>query len=126
LTDVRDWPRWTASIVSVDRLDDGPLAIGSRARIRQPRIPPLVWEVTDLTDHEMFSWVAASPGVRSIGRHILRDNGDGTVEIRVELEQHGPLAGLVRALTGRRTRRYLALEAAGLKAACEATDTSAD
>lgn len=122
LTDVEAWPRWTASVTSIELLDDGPLRVGSRAKIKQPRMPVLVWEVGELREQEEFTWTAASPGVRMTGRHVLAANPDGTTRITLEIEQRGPLAGLIGALTNGRTRRYLQMEAAGLKAASE-TDT---
>ncbi len=120
LVDVTSWPQWTASITSVERLDEGPLEVGSRARIKQPGTPALVWVVEELREPEGFTWTARSAGVRTVGRHTLHANPDGTTQILLEAEHHGPLAGIVEALTGRRTRGYLRLEAAGLKAASEA------
>lgn len=119
LTDVHSWPRWTASMTSVELLDGGPLRLGSRARIKQPGIMPLVWEVTEFRDREEFSWTNRSPGVRTVGRHLIQRNDDGSTRITVELHQTGPLAGVLGALFGRRNVRYLDLEAAGLKAASE-------
>jgi uncharacterized membrane protein len=120
LIDIRSWPDWMDSISSLQRLDDGPLRMGSRARIVQPGMPALIWEVSEIRPPEEFTWHTALPGVRIIGRHVLRRNPDGTVRVELSLEQRGPLAGLVNALTGARARRYLDMEAAGLKAASEA------
>jgi hypothetical protein len=120
LRDVTDWPRWTASMTTVERLDQGPLALGSRARIKQPGMQPLVWEVTTFSESTEFSWTNRSPGVVTVGRHLLGVNADGSTRITLELHQTGPLAGLLHLLFGRRNRRYLGLEAAGLKAASEA------
>jgi uncharacterized membrane protein len=120
LCDVTAWPRWTRSMTSVERVDDGPLRLGSRARIKQPGMQPLVWEVTTFADEAEFSWTNHSPGVRTVGRHLIRPTGDGTTVITLELEQTGPLAGVLNLLFGRRNRRYLEWEAAGLKAASEA------
>jgi uncharacterized membrane protein len=118
LVDVADWPRWTTSIDTVERLDDGPLEVGSQARIKQPGMPALLWEVTELDKGRGFVWTTHSPGVTSTGSHWLQAGPSGTT-LTLTLEQHGALAGLVRALTGRRTRRYMALEAAGIKACSE-------
>ncbi|HEY1488388.1 MAG TPA: SRPBCC family protein [Micromonosporaceae bacterium] len=120
LLDVTTWPRWTASMRSVERLDDGPLRVGSRAKIKQPGMLPLVWEVTELRDRESFVWAAKSPGVRSVGVHRIAPNPDGSTRMTLEIQLDGPLAGIVGAMVGARNRRFMALEAAGLKAASEA------
>jgi uncharacterized membrane protein len=125
LTAVDTWPDWTKSMSSVRRLDDGALRVGSRARIKQPGMAPLVWRVSDLREGEAFSWETSSLGVRAVGHHWLERNPDGTTRIRLVIEQHGLLAGLVRALTSGRTRRYLLMEATGLKAASEARRSNA-
>lgn len=120
LADVASWPQWTASMNSVHRLDDDPFGLRSRVRITQPGMPALVWTVTEFVEGESFTWVSASLGVTTIGRHLVRPITSlprGTTEISISIEQSGPLAGLVRALTGRRTRRYLQLEADGLASA---------
>jgi hypothetical protein len=75
--------------------------------------------VTHLTDGTEFTWATKSPGVHTIGRHKLARNDDGTTRITLELEQTGPLAGVLNLFIGKRTERYLGLEAAGLKAASE-------
>jgi len=79
----------------------------------------MAWRVTEIRDGESFVWEARSPGVRTVGFHRLDANPGGGTRITIGVEHTGPLAGLVGALTGARTRRYLELEAAGLKAASE-------
>jgi uncharacterized membrane protein len=61
LVDIDRWPTWTQSVRSAQRLDDGPLAVGSRARLKQPGMPTMVWEVTDLTAPTEFTWRAVRP-----------------------------------------------------------------
>ena len=71
VSDVERWPEWTASVSSVRRSRTGPLAVGERVVVAQPRL-------------------------------------------------RGPAARLVGALLERITRRYVRMEAEGLKARSEA------
>ena len=118
-SDVERWPEWTASVTSVERLDPGPLRVGSRARIRQPKLPGAVWEVTEIVDGSHFVWVAKSPGVTTVGGHYIEASGEGSLAIS-RIDQNGPAGWLIGSLTKGLTNRYLAMESAGLKARAEA------
>ena len=119
-SDVEHWPDWAESVTSVERLDEGPLRVGSRARVRQPRLPVAVWEVTELMPGRSFTWVARGPGVVTTGRHMVAPTGtQGHVTVTASLEQAGLLGPVVGLLTKRLTDRYLQIEVNGLKAHCE-------
>jgi uncharacterized protein YndB with AHSA1/START domain len=119
-TDVERWPEWTASVRRAEVVQGAGVEPGARVRIKQPRMPVMTWEVTDVHPGVSWSWVARSPGVVTVARHTLTPQGPGETLVAQEIEHGGPLAGLVGRLTAGRTRRYLALEAAGLKLRCEA------
>lgn len=118
ISDVERWPEWTASVTSVRRLDEGPLRVRSRARIQQPRLPPVTWTVTEVLPGESFTWVASAPGVRTTATHRVRPDASGSV-VTLMLDQAGPVGALFGRLTAGLTRRYLAMEAAGLRARAE-------
>ena len=55
-SDVRGWPTWTQSVTSVEPLDGPDLEVGHRFRIKQPWLPPLVWEVTAVDAPRGWTW----------------------------------------------------------------------
>ena len=119
MADVERWHEWTASIRSVQLLEPGPLAIGSRARVVQPRIPPVVWQVTELEPGRSFTWVARLPGQRSEGRHTVVPDGAGGSVATLSIQMSGPIGWLVGKLLGGMSRRFVRMEAEGLKRRAE-------
>jgi hypothetical protein len=119
LAEVTTYPRWTASMSTVDPLDGPALRVGNRFRIKQPGLPSTVWRVSDVRDGESFEWEGTFPGVYTVAYHRLNRNSDGTTQITIGLRQTGVLSGLIALLTAAKTRRFLQMEAAGLKAAAE-------
>jgi uncharacterized protein YndB with AHSA1/START domain len=114
LSDIEGWPEWTPSVKSIERLDSGPLVVGSRARIRQPRLLPAEWRITSLDKGRSFTWVTRSFGVSVTAHHLVeatRSGSRATLSIKFE----GLLGPFVGWLTSRLNDRYLGLEAAGLK-----------
>ncbi|OLR91356.1 SRPBCC family protein [Actinokineospora bangkokensis] len=116
--DVERWPSWTASVTSVELLTPGPLALGSRARVKQPRLPTTVWRVVELDQGRSWTWEARGPGVLTTATHRV-DPAEGGSLVTLGLVQAGWLGGLVGRFTAGLTDRYLALEAEGLKARAE-------
>ncbi|MEQ1787144.1 MAG: SRPBCC family protein [Acidimicrobiales bacterium] len=112
LSDVERWPTWTASVTSVAL--DGPLAGDATAKIRQPKLPVTTWTVTELVPGRSFTWQAVAPGSRATGWHEVTPTGDGSCEVRLAIEQAGPLGTVVGWLYRGLTKRYVAMEAAGL------------
>lgn len=115
--DVERWAEWTDSIRSAELLDPGPLRVGSRVRLEQPKLPTVVWTVTELDPARGFAWESGGPGVRTVGDHWV-EPVDGGSQVTVRLTQHGPVGTLIAWLTRGLTRRYLRLEGDGLAARC--------
>lgn len=118
-TDVEHWPDWTASVTSLIGLDAPALAVGRRFEIKQPGMSTLVWRVTELDPGRSWTWVQRSPGARVSARHEVIARPGGRTLVRQQLDQGGALGALVGRLMAKKTKRFLDLEAQGLKARSE-------
>ncbi|NYH91461.1 SRPBCC family protein [Actinopolymorpha rutila] len=125
LVDVERWPEWSESMTSVRRLGTGPLAVGERAVVKQPKLPKLTWEVTELAEGSSFVWVSRTPGVLTTGSHYVSPavSADGTPasKVRLAVSHTGPGAKLVGLFANSLTRSYLQMERRGLTARAEST-----
>jgi uncharacterized membrane protein len=118
MVDVERWPEWTSSVTSIKRLDDGEFRVGSRARVAQPKLPTVVWEVSSLEPGRGFQWQNASPVLRSVGGHRVEPEGAGS-KVTLWIEQTGLMVPLLALFYKGLTRRYVQVEAEGLKRRCE-------
>lgn len=119
MRDVERWQDWTPTVTSIRLLDRGPLRVGTRAIIRQPKLPPAKWRVTELDEAgRNFTWVNWAPGVRVIAQHWVEASGMGS-RATLSLRFSGILAPLLARITRALNHRYLVLEAKGLKQRCE-------
>lgn len=118
-TDVEHWPDWTASVTSLVGLDAATLAVGRRFAIKQPGMSKLIWKVTEIEPGRSWTWVQSSPGVRVTARHDVIARPGGRTLVRQRLDQRGVLGALVGRLMVKKTKRFLGLEAQGLKARSE-------
>jgi len=114
-SDVERWPEWTASVTRLVALDGPGIAVGKRFEIKQPRMPKLVWQVTEVTPGAGWTWVQRSPGGLTSARHEVIPESAGRTRVLQQIDQRGPVGALVGVLMRGMTKRYLELEAAGLK-----------
>lgn len=119
MADVEHWSSWTPTITSVTKLVPGPLALGTAAKIIQPKLPPAVWRVTEIHEGRDFTWINRTPGLRVIGGHAIQPTPDGC-RVTVSIRFAGFLAPIIGRLVRRLNENYLATEARGLKARAEA------
>jgi carbon monoxide dehydrogenase subunit G len=119
LEDIERWPEWTSSMQKIERLDSGPLAVGSRARVKQPKLPPTVFTVTELEPSKSFAWKAKSPGVESFADHEIEPR-DGGSRMTLLFQVTGALAGAVSLFASGLIGRYVDTEAEGVKRRAEA------
>jgi uncharacterized membrane protein len=117
--DVERWPEWTASMTRLVALDGPGIEVGKRFRIKQPRLPDLVWEVTAVDPGVSWTWRARSPGATTDATHEVVAQGNERTLVRQRIDQRGPLGVAVGVLMRPMTKRYLDLEARGLAATSE-------
>ncbi len=120
--DIERWPALTPTVTSVARLDDGPLIVGSQARLKQPGQRPKVWTVIEMDEPTSFVWGTTMMWLRLKGCHTLTDvAGETHNALAVEITGFG--SGLVGRLGHRALARTLATENDAFKQAAEsATD----
>jgi uncharacterized membrane protein len=118
-SNVEHWPDWTASVTSLVGQDGSALAVGRGFAIKQPGMQKLTWKVTDIEPGTSWTWVQRSPGVNVIARHYVTARPGGGTLVRQELDQRGFLGALVGRMMVKKTKRFLELEAQGLKARSE-------
>jgi hypothetical protein len=118
LADVTSWPTWTASVTSAERLSAEPFGLGADVRLRQPRLAPAVWRVTRFDAGKSFQWTSSSGGVTTVADHVLTEL-DSRTHVLLIVDQSGLLAPLAGLIFGGLTRRYMRIEADGLKRRAE-------
>lgn len=118
LADVDQWPAWTPTMRKVQIVGAAELRPGVRVRISQPKLPAMVWSVDEITPGRGFSWTTGPYGGRARATHYLEPVGDHATRVDLTFEQTG-IAGVFGLLSARMTQRYLDLEGASLRAACE-------
>jgi uncharacterized membrane protein len=117
--DVERWPSLTPTMTSVERLDDGPMRVGSSARVKQPGMRVAVWTVTALDERSRFCWETRLLGMTMVGCHELMAEGEATRNT-LTLHVHGFGSRVLGAFTGRKMARAIATENAGFRTAAEA------
>ena len=129
LNDVERWPERTPTVTRVERLDGSslPLAIDSRIRIVQPKVPPAEWTVSALEAGRGFRIMSRSPGATVVANHWAEPLGDGErSRVTLSVTFSGWLGQIIARTMRGLNERYLAQEAAGLKQRSEDTDRARD
>jgi hypothetical protein len=104
-------------MTSVQRVESGPFAVGSTARVCQPRLRPAVWRVTELEDGRNFTWSTRSPGLRMSAGHLIEPQGTGS-RVTLSFELSGFAAPVISLLYRSLIARYITTESQGLKKRC--------
>lgn len=121
LADLESWPGWTPSMTTVEPVGGGPLAVGLRVKVKQPKLREVVMEVTAVDPGRSFTWVSRSPGITTTAVHDAAETGPSTCEVTLTFEMVGPLGSVTGLLFGALIRRYVQMEADGLANAAGST-----
>jgi carbon monoxide dehydrogenase subunit G len=118
VVDVERWPDRIPTVDAVERLDAGPLAVGSRTRLQQPRLPTAVWTVTQLAEGSSYTWESRSTGVTVRASHVVEPHAEGS-RLTLALTVSGLLSPIGWLFTRPLTKQYVETEAASIKRAAE-------
>ena len=121
LSDLEAWPRRTETVETVELLTPPPLAKGSRVRLKQPKLPEGVWDVTVWDAPSYFEWTQRTGGITSVAGHRVEALGEGQARLTLTLDMRGLLVPVVAVFYKDLTNRYMSLEAEGMKRASEST-----
>ena len=119
LSDLESWPRRIDTVEAVELLTPAPLAKGSRARLRQPKLPEGVWDVTVWDAPSYFEWTQKTSGMTSIAGHRVEALGEARARLTLTLDMRGLLIPVVALFYRSLTNDYLTRETEGMKRAAE-------
>ncbi|MDH4117359.1 MAG: SRPBCC family protein [Acidimicrobiia bacterium] len=117
--DVEGLPELTPTVTRAQRLDSGPMRVGSQARLKQPAQSERVWTVTVCDAPSHFEWTSKMGPMSFVGGHHIEATPSGCRNtLRIDLT--GPGSGLFGRLIGSQIRKAIATENAGFKRVAEA------
>ena len=114
--DLEHWSEWTSTVISVPPLDPGPLVVGTRAIVRQPKLLPARWQITELEEGRSFTWITRGPGLLVTARHPIEGAAKGS-RAALSLDFSGPLGPFCARLTRGHARAISLLRRGGSRSA---------
>jgi uncharacterized membrane protein len=119
LNDVVRWSQWSPTIEEIRLLEDKPFEVGSKARVKQPKMNAMIWQVTESEPGRSFVWQTKGPGFLIVAGHYIDTKSSGPYPVRLTLDLSGPLSPVLSMISGKRIRQYVDTEGASLKKRCE-------
>ncbi|HEU4915583.1 MAG TPA: SRPBCC family protein [Acidimicrobiia bacterium] len=123
LSDLEAWPRHIETVEDVELLTPGPVAEGSRVRLKQPKLPEGEWEITVWDAPTYFEFRQKSGGVTNVARHRVEALEGGRSRLTLSLDMRGLLVPVVGLFYKGLTQRYMTVEVQGMKDAAESAET---
>jgi len=119
LGDLEAWPQRIETVDVVELLTPAPVGEGSRVRLKQPKLPEGIWEVTVWDAPSYFEFCQQSGGVTNVAGHRVEALEEGRSRLTLTLEMRGLLVPVVALFYKGLTNRYMTIEAQGMKRAAE-------
>lgn len=123
LSDLEAWPRRIETVDVVELLTPAPVRTGSRVRLKQPKLPEGIWEVTVWDAPSFFEYRQQTGGVSTVAGHRVESLGESRSRLTLTLEMTGLLVPVIGLFYKGLTNRYMALEAQGMKRAAESAES---
>jgi uncharacterized membrane protein len=123
LNDLESWPERIETVDEVELLTPGPMAKGSRVRLKQPKLPEGSWDVTVWDTPSYFEWSQKSGGITNVAGHRVETLEAARSRLTLTLDMQGLLVQVFGRIYKDLTNRYMTLEAEGIKRAAESAPT---
>jgi uncharacterized membrane protein len=119
LTDLEAWPQRIETVDAVALLTPPPMAVGTRVRLKQPKLGEGTWEVTVWDGPSYFEFRQQSGGVSTVAGHRVAAVEEGRSRLTLTIEMRGLLVPIFGRLFKGLTNRYMTTEADAIKRAAE-------
>jgi hypothetical protein len=119
LSDLEAWPQRIETVDLVELLTPAPITEGSRVRLKQPKLPEGIWDITVWDAPSYFEWTQKTGGITSVAGHRVGALGEGRARLTLTLDMRGFLIPVIALFYKGLTNRYMNLEAEGMKRAAE-------
>ena len=119
LSDIEGWPRRIDTVESAEASTPAPFGKGSRVRLKQPKLPEGVWDVTVWDAPSYFEWTQKTGGMTTVAGHRVDALGEARSRLTLTLEMRGLLVPIVGLFYKNLTNSYMTREAEGMKRAAE-------
>lgn len=119
LSDLEAWPERIETVETAELLTPEPITVGSRVRLKQPKLPEGTWQITAWEAPSFFEWAQKTSGITTVAGHRVEALGEGRARLTLTLDMRGLLIPIIGLLYRDLTNRYMTLEAQGMKRAAE-------
>jgi hypothetical protein len=124
LSNLEAWPRRIETVELVELLTPAPIGEGSRVRLKQPKLPEGIWDITVWDAPSYFEYRQRSRGMTSVAGHRVEALEEDRSRLTLSLDIRGFLIPLVALFSKNMINRYMTSEAQGMKQSSEADDWS--